>query len=510
MDKPTTANEKNFMDVYCKDVRTIRFVFLENYTNTPSGMGINSTGGISSNPTAGYPTPYQMNALQSQALDKRKTIFELLQRQSFPHFYELFAFYYRPKYLESLENPLKAAFDIENEYQRMKIPAQLWRISHINQEYTYCSTYPSKIIIPTEVSDEQLKEVFPFRSKGRMAILTYFHTNTATITRCAQPRVGVTNARSEADESLMDYIRLANKSNQQTLYLFDARPKANAIANQAMGMGYEKISPSSGRYQYCKLEFLSIDNIHVMRDSYNKLQKLCETTFKDDKNFYNLLDQTHWLSYIKLVLSCSVKIAKIIDEEGASVLLHCSDGWDRTAQLASLAQLFLCPFYRTIKGSFFFLSSFFLPFFLPSSFFLLPSLFFLPSSPFLPSFFFLSPFFLFCSFLLLLPPSSSFPLLPSFCFLPSSSFFLLPSSFFLLPPSFSFPLPPLLLVSPSIPFLPFPSLFAFLFLLFLKIMHVLSYSTTFLFYFLKVGPFFFPPSSISCLWFSPFFLLPFQ
>src|SRR3990167_1037327 len=316
-----------------------------------------------------------------------------------------------------------------------------------------------------------------------MAILTYFHTNTATITRCAQPRVGVTNARSEADESLMDYIRLANKSNQQTLYLFDARPKANAIANQAMGMGYEKISPSSGRYQYCKLEFLSIDNIHVMRDSYNKLQKLCETTFNDDKNFYNLLDQTHWLSYIKLVLSCSVKIAKIIDEEGASVLLHCSDGWDRTAQLASLAQLFLCPFYRTIKGSFFFLpSSFFLllPFFLFSS-----SFFFLLSSFLLLSFSFLFP----------LPPSSFFLLLsPSSFSLSPSSFFLLlscslaPSSFLLLSRCFSFPLPPLLLVSPSIPFFPsslsFP--FAFLFLLlFLKIMHVLSYFTTFLFYFLK-------------------------
>ena len=34
----------------------------------------------------------------------------------------------------------------------------------------------------------------------------------------------------------------------------------------------------------------------------------------------------------------------------ATVLIHCSDGWDRTAQLTSLAQLLLDPYYRTIEG----------------------------------------------------------------------------------------------------------------------------------------------------------------
>ena len=33
-----------------------------------------------------------------------------------------------------------------------------------------------------------------------------------------------------------------------------------------------------------------------------------------------------------------------------SVLVHCSDGWDRTAQLCSLAQLMLDPYYRTVRG----------------------------------------------------------------------------------------------------------------------------------------------------------------
>ena len=31
-------------------------------------------------------------------------------------------------------------------------------------------------------------------------------------------------------------------------------------------------------------------------------------------------------------------------------MVHCSDGWDRTAQLVSLSQIILDPFFRTFEG----------------------------------------------------------------------------------------------------------------------------------------------------------------
>lgn len=40
----------------------------------------------------------------------------------------------------------------------------------------------------------------------------------------------------------------------------------------------------------------------------------------------------------------------MLHEDGASVLVHCSDGWDRTPQLVALAQLILDPYYRSIRG----------------------------------------------------------------------------------------------------------------------------------------------------------------
>lgn len=39
-----------------------------------------------------------------------------------------------------------------------------------------------------------------------------------------------------------------------------------------------------------------------------------------------------------------------MENHKTSVLVHCSDGWDRTAQLTALAMLMLDPYYRTLRG----------------------------------------------------------------------------------------------------------------------------------------------------------------
>lgn len=43
-------------------------------------------------------------------------------------------------------------------------------------------------------------------------------------------------------------------------------------------------------------------------------------------------------------------ILKTLHHDGGHVLIHCSDGWDRTAQLSALAQLCLDPYFRTVRG----------------------------------------------------------------------------------------------------------------------------------------------------------------
>ncbi|KAJ6432973.1 hypothetical protein OIU84_020079 [Salix udensis] len=57
-----------------------------------------------------------------------------------------------------------------------------------------------------------------------------------------------------------------------------------------------------------------------------------------------------WLIHVQSVLAGSAWIAARVALESASVLVHCSDGWDRTSQLISLANLLLDPYYRTCTG----------------------------------------------------------------------------------------------------------------------------------------------------------------
>lgn len=65
--------------------------------------------------------------------------------------------------------------------------------------------------------------------------------------------------------------------------------------------------------------------------------------------FLSSLESSGWLKHIRAILDTSSFIARAIDN-GISVVVHCSDGWDRTAQVCSIAALMLDPYYRTIAG----------------------------------------------------------------------------------------------------------------------------------------------------------------
>ena len=54
--------------------------------------------------------------------------------------------------------------------------------------------------------------------------------------------------------------------------------------------------------------------------------------------------------FVLLCTQGACSIAHWLRYQGGCALVHCSDGWDRTAQLTSLTQLMIDPTYRTISG----------------------------------------------------------------------------------------------------------------------------------------------------------------
>ncbi|XP_062392002.1 myotubularin-related protein 8 [Sardina pilchardus] len=258
---------------------------------------------------------------------------------------ELYAFLYNPNQNEEERSRGWAAVDLAADYRRMGLPNDHWETTELNKDYEMCSTYPSMLAVPKGASQATILGSAKFRSRGRLPALSYFHKDSkAAICRCSQPLSGF-SARCVEDEQMLEAIRQANP-NSPFVYVVDTRPKLNAMANRAAGKGYE----NEDNYSNIRFNFQGIENIHVMRNSLQKLLEVCAMKSPSMSDYLTGLENSGWLRHIKAVLDAGMFLAKAVSDEKASVLVHCSDGWDRTAQVCSVAGILLDPYYRTIKG----------------------------------------------------------------------------------------------------------------------------------------------------------------
>lgn len=246
-----------------------------------------------------------------------------------------------------------------------------------------------------------MRHVGEFRSKHRIPVVSWLkydnRKNHAALLRSSQPLVGITQKRSDKDENYLYNIYKLNTINSlDKLYIMDARPLVNAVANRTTGGGYE----NEDNYKDCEICFLNIQNIHVMRESLRKVFDMAlpstqtsnthqnatansnnlvssytgtlavnpgsgnnqthhrsisyggggnlgssnqasnsssaianSNVLNDDKNYFINLENSKWLEHIRSLLNGALKIVKYINDHSSSVLVHCSDGWDRTSQV---------------------------------------------------------------------------------------------------------------------------------------------------------------------------------
>uniref|UniRef100_A0A3P9KW35 phosphatidylinositol-3,5-bisphosphate 3-phosphatase n=1 Tax=Oryzias latipes TaxID=8090 RepID=A0A3P9KW35_ORYLA len=275
--------------------------------------------------------------------ETQPSVVDVLNKYVFPlsHNLPLFAFQYK----ETFPADGWKVYDAAAEYRRQGLPNESWTISKVNNSYELCDTYPSTLVIPTNITEEDLKRVASFRARHRVPVLSWIHPESqATIVRCSQPLVGPSDRRCKEDERLLQVIMDANAQSHK-LTIFDARQSSVAISNKAKDGGFE----SESFYANAELIFLEIPNIHVIRESQRKLKDMLYPTI-DEAHWHSAIDQTHWLEYIRLLLAGAAKVAHKVESGKSSVVVHCSDGWDRTAQLTSLSMLMLDGYYRTLTG----------------------------------------------------------------------------------------------------------------------------------------------------------------
>uniref|UniRef100_A0A671WCA3 Myotubularin related protein 7a n=1 Tax=Sparus aurata TaxID=8175 RepID=A0A671WCA3_SPAAU len=256
-----------------------------------------------------------------------------LQRLSQPETYEeLYCFSFNPNVDDEERRQEWDFLDLKADYRRMGLPNSLWKLSTVNQHYKVSDTYPADLFVPESATPPVIHIIFSLCFPS------------AAICRSSQPLSGF-SARCLEDEQMLEAI-LRSNPRSDFMYVVDTRPKLNAIANRAAGKGYE----NEDNYSNIKFQFIGIENIHVMRNSQQKMLEVCELRSPSMSDFLEGLESSGWLKHIKAVLDAGIFIAKAVAEEGVSVLVHCSDGWDRTAQVCSVASVLLDPYYRTLRG----------------------------------------------------------------------------------------------------------------------------------------------------------------
>lgn len=71
-------------------------------------------------------------------------------------------------------------------------------------------------------------------------------------------------------------------------------------------------------------------NIHVMRESLSKLLAVMHSPAPQDVDWTTMIENSRWLTHNRLLLNAAFRAAHHVHREQASVLVHCSHGWDRS------------------------------------------------------------------------------------------------------------------------------------------------------------------------------------
>ncbi|VDN96945.1 unnamed protein product [Rodentolepis nana] len=236
------------------------------------------------------------------------------------------------------------------EFERLEFNSD-WKITDENN--SICKSYPRYHIMPRGVSDQDISSMASFRSHHRFPSVVWRSRKTgAVLLRCAQPCVGIMYSRNELDErfvaAVLENCRKVLQPSQSDgdshkLLIVDARDYTAAQFNRFRGGGFE----FGEYYNQSQIRFMNLPNLHYVRKSFEALIALYRNP---DSSWLQKVDTTMWLSYISQLLKSAVDIVAALEVHSRPVMVHCTDGWDRTPQLTSLAKLLLDPYYRTIEG----------------------------------------------------------------------------------------------------------------------------------------------------------------
>jgi myotubularin-related protein 3/4 len=94
--------------------------------------------------------------------------------------------------------------------------------------------------------------------------------------------------------------------------------------------------------------FLNVETLDSVKCVFGMLTLISRVSIFG--SWFSGLESSKWMTHLSALLRSAVGIVRTIASEGRPVVIHCSDGWDRTPQLVALAELMMDPYYRRLDG----------------------------------------------------------------------------------------------------------------------------------------------------------------
>ncbi|XP_063105938.1 myotubularin-related protein 10 isoform X2 [Cavia porcellus] len=192
-----------------------------------------------------------------------------------------------------------------------------WRVCSINEGYMISTCLPEYFVVPSSLADQDLK-IFSHSFVGRrMPLWCWSHSNGSALVRMA----------------LIKDVLQQRKIDQR---ICNAITKSHPQRSDVYKLDLDKTLP----------------NIQEIQAAFVKLKQLCvnEPFEETEEKWLSSLENTRWLEYVRIFLKHSAEVVYMLESKRLSVVLQEEEGRDLSCLVASLVQVMLDAYFRTITG----------------------------------------------------------------------------------------------------------------------------------------------------------------
>ncbi|KAF7241627.1 Myotubularin-related protein 10 [Varanus komodoensis] len=195
--------------------------------------------------------------------------------------------------------------------------ASEWRVCSVNEGYMISTCLPEYFVVPSSLADQDLKQYSQFFTGRRMPIWCWNHPNGSALVRMA---------------NIKDPLQQRKIVQRVCNAITRSHPQRSDVYKSDLDK--------------------SLPNIQEIQAAFLKLKQLCvnEPFEETEEKWLSLLDNSRWLEYVRLFLKHSAELVYMLDSKHISIILQEEEGRDLSCCVASLIQVMVDPYFRTIAG----------------------------------------------------------------------------------------------------------------------------------------------------------------